>query len=101
MAELNHLIVPARDKQASAAFLAAILGVEAGPAWGHFMPVRTANGVTLDFVDSKDVRTQHYAFLVGPRVRGRSRTPEAGRHKDLRPSRQERTRRDQPLLRRP
>ncbi len=34
------------------------------PQWGPFVPVRTANGVTLDFVDSKDVRTQHYAFLV-------------------------------------
>ena len=26
--------------------------------------MQTSNGVTLDFVDSKDVRTQHYAFLV-------------------------------------
>ncbi len=67
MAALNHLIVPAKDKHASARFLAAILGVEAGPEWGHFMPVRTANGVTLDFVTSKDVRTQHYAFLVDDR----------------------------------
>ncbi len=67
MAALNHIIVPAKDKHASAKFLAAILGVEAGPEWGHFMPVRTANGVTLDFVDSKDLRTQHYAFLVDDR----------------------------------
>ena len=64
MAELNHIIIPARDKQASAKFLADILGVTAGAQWGPFIPVRTANGVTLDFVDSKDVRTQHYAFLV-------------------------------------
>jgi catechol 2,3-dioxygenase-like lactoylglutathione lyase family enzyme len=64
MAALNHIIVPAKDKDASAAFLAGILGVEAGPQWGHFKPVQTSNGVTLDFVDSKDVRTQHYAFLV-------------------------------------
>ena len=64
MAALNHLIVPARDKHASAQFLADILGVSVEPPWGHFVPVRTANGVTLDFVDSKDVRTQHYAFLV-------------------------------------
>ncbi len=67
MAALNHLIIPAKDKHASAKFLATILGVEAGPEWGPFMPVRTANGVTLDFVDSKDVRTQHYAFLVDDR----------------------------------
>ena len=67
MADLNHLIVPAKDKHASAKFLAGILGVASGPEWGPFMPVRTANGVTLDFVTSKDVRTQHYAFLVDDR----------------------------------
>ena len=64
MAQLNHIIIPAKDKDASAAFLADILGVKAEPQWGPFRPVRTGNGVTLDFVDSKDVRTQHYAFLV-------------------------------------
>ena len=64
MPALNHIINPAKDKDASAAFLADILGVEAGPQWGPFRPVQTSNGVTLDFVDSKDVRTQHYAFLV-------------------------------------
>ncbi len=64
MAELNHIIIPAHDKQASAMFLGTILGVIPGEQWGPFIPLRTANGVTLDFVDSKDVRTQHYAFLV-------------------------------------
>ncbi len=64
MPALNHIIVPAKDKDASAKFLADILGVKAQPQWGPFRPVQTSNGVTLDFVDSKDVRTQHYAFLV-------------------------------------
>ncbi|HKV15472.1 MAG TPA: VOC family protein [Reyranella sp.] len=64
MAALNHIIIPAKDKDASASFLADILGVKAQPPWGPFRPVQTSNGVTLDFVDSKDVRTQHYAFLV-------------------------------------
>src|SRR5258705_13376617 len=64
MQALNHIIGPAKDKDASASFLADILGVKAGPQWGPFRPVQTSNGVTLDFVDSKDVRTQHYAFLV-------------------------------------
>ena len=64
MPALNHIIIPAKDKDASAAFLADILGVKAQPQWGPFRPVQTSNGVTLDFVDSKDVRTQHYAFLV-------------------------------------
>ena len=64
MPALNHIIVPAKDKEASAAFLADILGVQVQPQWGPFRPVQTSNGVTLDFVDSPDVRTQHYAFLV-------------------------------------
>ena len=63
--ELNHIIVPARDKRASAEFLAGILGLRTSPEWGHFVPVRVSNGVTLDYVDSDDLRTQHYAFLVG------------------------------------
>lgn len=64
MAELNHLIVWSRDKHASAKFLADILGVPVHPDWGHFVPVKTSNGVTLDFIDSDTVRMQHYAFLV-------------------------------------
>jgi catechol 2,3-dioxygenase-like lactoylglutathione lyase family enzyme len=64
MAALNHIIIPAKDKDASAVFLSEILGVTASPQWGPFRPVQTSNGVTLDFVDSDDVRTQHYAFLV-------------------------------------
>ena len=62
--ELNHTIIPARDKRASAKFLADILNLEAGPEWGHFVPVRTANGVTLDFDEREDFRPQHFAFLV-------------------------------------
>ena len=62
--ELNHTIIPARDKWTSAKFLADILNLEAGPEWGHFVPVCTGNGVTLDYSDSLDFRPQHYAFLV-------------------------------------
>jgi len=63
--ELNHIIVYARDKWASAKFLADILGVEAGPEWAHFVPVKTDNGVTIDFAQSQNIRTQHCAFLLG------------------------------------
>ncbi|GAA3440978.1 VOC family protein [Planomonospora venezuelensis] len=64
--ELNHTIVAARDKKASADFLAAVLGLEVGPPYGPFLPVGTANGVTLDFMDAGDgpITSQHYAFLV-------------------------------------
>ncbi len=63
--ELNHTIIPTADKWASAKFLAAILGLEAGPEWGRFVPIRLANGVTLDFADAASFRPQHFAFLVG------------------------------------
>ncbi|WP_067449906.1 VOC family protein [Actinomadura macra] len=61
---LDHIIVPAKDKKTSAAFLAGVLGLEVGPQFGPFLPVRTGNGVTLDFMDSDDFRVQHCAFLV-------------------------------------
>jgi catechol 2,3-dioxygenase-like lactoylglutathione lyase family enzyme len=63
---LNHTIVHARDRQESAEFLAGILGLKVGPAWGPFLPVETGNGVTLDFAttSAEKITTQHYAFLV-------------------------------------
>lgn len=64
-AELNHTIVHSRDRRASAAFLAGVLGVEVGADWGPFSPVHLGNGVSLDYVDAEgDIRPQHYAFLV-------------------------------------
>ena len=62
--QLNHIIVPAKEKWNSARFLAAILGLEVGPQWGPFVPLRTSNGVTIDFVDSSEFETHHCAFLV-------------------------------------
>ncbi|RJL19500.1 VOC family protein [Bailinhaonella thermotolerans] len=62
--ELNHTIVPCRDKRASAAFLADILGLAAGPQFGPFIPVETANGVTLDFMDADEIPRIHYCFIV-------------------------------------
>ncbi|HVX47053.1 MAG TPA: VOC family protein [Mycobacteriales bacterium] len=62
--ELNHTIVSATDKRASAEFLASILGLTVSPQYGPFIPVETGNGVTLDFADAEHVHPQHYAFLV-------------------------------------
>ena len=63
--ELNHTIVNARDKRASAAFLAELLGVAVGADDGPFVPVPLENSVTLDFMARDDDFTlQHYAFLV-------------------------------------
>ena len=63
----NHTIVHSRDKKASAAFLAGILGLREPGSFGHFRVVELDNGASLDFIDAGDseVVRQHYAFLVG------------------------------------
>ncbi len=61
----NHTIVAARDKQASARFLAEILGLPAPREWGPFHMVTAENDANLDFLDTDgEINTQHYAFLV-------------------------------------
>jgi catechol 2,3-dioxygenase-like lactoylglutathione lyase family enzyme len=63
--ELNHTIVPAHDKVASAKFFARIFRLPFEEnAVGYFAPVRVNNALTLDFADSNDVAIHHYAFKV-------------------------------------
>ncbi|MGC9544174.1 VOC family protein [Streptomyces sp. UG1] len=63
--EFNHTIVLTRDREKSAHFLAHVLDLEVGKPAGMFLPVTTANGVTLDFATVDiDIPMQHYAFLV-------------------------------------
>ncbi|MFC7305257.1 VOC family protein [Streptomyces monticola] len=64
--ELNHTIVTAHDKKASAAFLAELLGLQVGAPYGPFIPVEADNGVTLDYMESDggEITSQHYAFLI-------------------------------------
>src|SRR5437762_232813 len=71
--KLNHMLVPAKDKIASANFFAEMMGLETGPV-GHFAPVRIDESLVLDFADINDVNLweaenghfarQHYAFEV-------------------------------------
>ncbi|BBJ46713.1 VOC family protein [Streptomyces antimycoticus] len=64
--QLNHTAVYAHDRQLSAEFIAAILGVEVGAPFGPFLPIDLGNGVTLDYYEKRDepIQPQHYAFLV-------------------------------------
>ena len=65
MAELNHTIVWCRDRQASATFVAGILGLAAPARFGPFLVVELANAVSLDFHEKDGaIATQHYAFLL-------------------------------------
>ena len=78
--EFNHTILWARDSEASAKFLAEMLGLPAPSKWGPFVVVTTANRTNLDFMDADgEIAPQHYAFLVDEkefddifdRIRGR------------------------------
>jgi len=63
--ELNHTIVHAADRDASARFMAEVFGLAEPEPFGPFLVVRTANGVSLDYVQDKPpISPQHYAFLV-------------------------------------
>jgi catechol 2,3-dioxygenase-like lactoylglutathione lyase family enzyme len=70
---LDHTIVPAKDKMASAAFFAEIFDLTVEP--GHFAQVRINESLTFDFADEpedwggpgfdpKTGRSHHYAFHV-------------------------------------
>lgn len=61
--EINHLIVPATDKNASAEFLSSVLGISVSPPAAHFRPVQVGT-VTLDFDNATEIRPMHIAFLV-------------------------------------
>jgi catechol 2,3-dioxygenase-like lactoylglutathione lyase family enzyme len=64
-AKLNHTIVYARDKRASAKFVSEVLGFPAPVAFGPFLGVQTGNEVTLDFMNAdEEISPQHYAFLI-------------------------------------
>lgn len=63
--ELDHTIIPAHDKHASAAFLADMLGLAAPEAMGPFVAVALAHGLTLDFADADGpIRPLHFAFRL-------------------------------------
>lgn len=63
--ELNHTIVPAHNKVASAKFFASIFGLPFEEKMvSYFAPVRVNDTLTLDFADSDRIEIHHYAFKV-------------------------------------
>src|SRR5262249_58615264 len=72
---LDHTIVPAKDRVASAEFFADIFGLAVKPNPDHFAQVQVNESLTFDFadepepwgglgVDPRTGRTHHYAFHV-------------------------------------
>ena len=61
---LNHTIVVARDKAASAAFLTEMLGLPPSRMLGHFAVVQVG-ATSLDFVETDgEIAQRHFAFRV-------------------------------------
>ena len=63
---LDHLMVPSRDKRASAKLLAELLGVPwSATGIGPFAPVYASDELTLDFDEWEDpIPMLHYCFRV-------------------------------------
>ena len=62
--KLNHTIVPAKDKDAAARFLAKLFGLSYDGPMGHFAPVRVNEDLTLDFDNAESFEPHHYAIQV-------------------------------------
>ena len=65
--ELDHTIVPSRDKEAAARFFARIFGLSYEGLHSHFAPVRINDRLTIDFDDAHEFDHHHYAFKVSER----------------------------------
>jgi catechol 2,3-dioxygenase-like lactoylglutathione lyase family enzyme len=62
---LDHTIVPARDKVASAKYFAKLFGLSYDGPMGPFAPVRVNGTLTMDFDDRwENFGVHHYAFHV-------------------------------------
>ena len=62
---LNHTIVRAKDKWASAEFFARIMGLEVERSTTtHFAPVKVNDNLFFDFDEREPVVHEHYAFHV-------------------------------------
>ena len=62
---LDHTIVPAKNKAASAKFFAEIFGLNVKRGQGHFAQVQVNDTLTFDFADEPEPQSHHYAFHIG------------------------------------
>src|SRR3954447_17507366 len=61
---LDHTIVPAHDKVASATFFARIFSLAYDGPHSHFAPVQVNEQLTLDFDERGQFEPHHYAFKI-------------------------------------
>jgi catechol 2,3-dioxygenase-like lactoylglutathione lyase family enzyme len=63
---LDHTIVPVRDRKEAVEFYTRIFGFEDLGEVGPFLAVRVNDTLNLDFRQSDDFRSIHYAFAMEP-----------------------------------
>lgn len=61
---LDHTIVPVRDRKEAVEFYTRIFGFEDLGEVGPFLAVRVNDTLNLDFRESDDFRSIHYAFAM-------------------------------------
>ena len=64
MLYLDHTIVPSKDKEGGARFIARMFGLEYKGPWGHFAPVKINDTLSMDFDNRDEFLPSHYAFLA-------------------------------------
>src|SRR5256885_16847174 len=62
--QLDHVIVPSRQRLASAKLLAELLGVPWEESRGEFTPVYVNDSLTVDFADREQFQRYHLCFRV-------------------------------------
>jgi catechol 2,3-dioxygenase-like lactoylglutathione lyase family enzyme len=62
--EVNHIVIPARNKRATAELLAGILGVDVEGDSDRFVRIRATNGLTVDFSEARASEAFQCAFLL-------------------------------------
>jgi catechol 2,3-dioxygenase-like lactoylglutathione lyase family enzyme len=62
--QLDHVIVPSRQRRASAKLLADLLGVAWEESRGEFTPVYVNESLTVDFADREQFQRYHLCFRV-------------------------------------
>jgi catechol 2,3-dioxygenase-like lactoylglutathione lyase family enzyme len=66
--QLDHVIVPSRNKLEGAKFLARLLDVPWAESQGSFTPVYVNETLTLDFADRDRFEGHHFCFRVSDEV---------------------------------
>jgi catechol 2,3-dioxygenase-like lactoylglutathione lyase family enzyme len=62
--QVNHIVIPAKNKRATAELLGGILGVDVEGDSDQFARIRASNGLTVDFSEARASEAFQCAFLV-------------------------------------